>query len=362
MPELPSDPLNREPDLQRLVQSFITSADDGYDRNHCLNPSIDAKTHRVTVDGAVQTSLSLSIENLQSDYDQHSVVCALQCAGNRRHTMRTSIKEVNGLDWFDGAVMNCKWTGPRLCDVLNRAGVALNEGHVAFACYAAECQEDTWYGASIPLARAMEKDMDVILALQMNDEPLTVRHGFPVRVITPGIAGARAVKWLDRITVQKEESKNHYMMYDYKILPEEAVDAEAAKKFWDRVPPVQDMPVNSVIGGPKSGSMVERNSDGTIDMRGYALPGGADGPVTKVEVSGDEGQSWQEASLVHSKGESKWSWKLWEAKLKMEAGANRSILSRATDAGGNTQPKQSKWNLRGVCYNGYGDSTDLTIK
>ncbi|KAK5166603.1 uncharacterized protein LTR77_008146 [Saxophila tyrrhenica] len=361
MPELPDNPLNREPEIQQLVQSFLTAKDDGYDRNHCLHPQLNADTHRVTLDGAVDKPIEFTMDNLRNDFEQHSVVCALQCAGNRRHTMRTKIKEVSGVDWFDGAVMNCKWTGPRLSDVLHRAGVTIDDGHVAFSCYATPCQDDTWYGSSISLDRAMRKDMDVILALEMNDEPLTVGRGYPVRVITPGIAGARAVKWLDRITVQKEECKNHYMVYDYKILPEEVTDAEKAKDYWEVVPPVQDMPVNSAIGVPKGGGTAKRNADGTVTVKGYALPGGADGPVTKVEVSGNDGRSWQEAKLLDCEGETKWSWKLWEARIPMEPGFDKAIYSKATDAAGNTQPAKSRWNFRGVCYNGYGDCTELTV-
>lgn len=125
MPELAEAPLNREPKIQDLVKSFITH-EDAYDRNHSLFPNIDGSKHYVRIDGCVNHPLELSMSELKNDFEQHSVVCALQCAGNRRHTMRTKIKEVQGLDWFDGAVMNCKWTGPRLKDVLNRAEISLN--------------------------------------------------------------------------------------------------------------------------------------------------------------------------------------------------------------------------------------------
>ena len=365
MPELPEAPLNREPELQDLVSSFITTQD-GYDRNHCVHPQIDGEKHCVRVDGAVDKQLELSMSDLRDSFEQHTVVCALQCAGNRRHTMRTLIKEVQGIDWFDAAVMNCKWRGPRLKDVLERAGIILEDkdrqdAHVAFACYAAPCQEDTWYGASVPLSRALRDDADIILALEMNDEPLTIAHGFPVRVITPGIAGARAVKWLDRITVQNRESDNFYMQHDYKVLPEEATDAESAEKFWHTTPPVTEMPVNSVIAVPSTGSTVKRDNDGLLNVKGYALPSGDNGPVVKVEISVDNGATWTEATLISHPGEGKWSWKLWKANVKIEAGNDRSICSRATDNAGNTQPKASTWNLRGVCYNGYGEARDLIV-
>lgn len=117
IPDLNFEPINREPSLAELVSSFITKKN-GYDRNHGGIPHIDGDEHIVHVDGAVKNKMKLSIHQLRDDFEQHTVVCALQCAGNRRHTMRTEIKEVEGIDWFDGAVMNCKWRGPRLRDVL----------------------------------------------------------------------------------------------------------------------------------------------------------------------------------------------------------------------------------------------------
>ena len=365
MPELPEEPLNREPALHALISSFLTPVEEGYDRNHGIQPDLDASTYRIKVNGEVSKQLSLSISDLEHNFPQHDVVCALQCAGNRRHTMRVKLKGVQGIEWYDGAVMNCKWTGARLKDVLNHAGISLSEqdkhsAHVAFSCSTQPCQEDTWYGASIPLSRALRDDADVILALKMNGQVLTKKHGYPARIIAPGITGARSVKWVDEITVQREESRNHYMQYDYKVLPPKATDSEKASEHWGTTPPVQEMPVNSTIAIPAEGTSVERDADGCITVAGYATPSGDDGPVTKVEVSGDGGKTWTEAELIKHKEEGKWSWKLWQCKLKVGAG-KRTIYSRATDAAGNTQPERSQWNLRGVCYNGYGEAADVTV-
>ena len=149
--------------------SFLTHQD-GYDRNHGAIPHIDATKHLVRVNGAVKNELKLSVEQLKTEFKQYDVTCALQCAGNRRHTMRTLLKEVDGIDWGDGAVMNCRWTGPKLRDVLQKAQVTTSESeryHVAFACFQTECQKDSWYGGSIQLDRAMREDGDVILALEV---------------------------------------------------------------------------------------------------------------------------------------------------------------------------------------------------
>lgn len=372
MPALATPPLNREPELASLTTSFLTDVSlRPYDRNHCPIPTnLDASVHRVRVDGLVDNPLNLSISDLCHEFPQHDVTCLLQCAGNRRHTMRTLLKEVDGVDWGSAALMNCRWRGPRLRDVLLRAAPALlddddddderNELHVAFACNAVPCEDDSWYGASIDMGRALRQDADVILALEMNGAPLTPEHGFPVRVIVPGVAGARAVKWLDRITVQRKMSSNHYMQFDYKILPEEADDAERARAFWQQVPPVSDMPVNSDITSPRDGGTVDVDEEGFIAVEGYASPKGEDGPVTRVEVSVDK-QTWVDAELLTHPMESKWTWKLWKAKIQVESGERSCFYSRATDAGGNSQPQRSQWNLRGVCYNGYGEVRNVKV-
>ncbi|KAI7233712.1 sulfite oxidase-like protein [Hortaea werneckii] len=351
MPDLPEKPLNREPSVQELTSTFLTPTDSAYDRNHGVLAHLDADTHHVRVDGAVDNILELSLANLTSDFPQYDV-----------------IQEVQSVDWQDAAIMNCQWRGPRLKDVPSRAGIALPPqeratAHVAFACYTAPCEDEAWYGASIPLTRALRDDADVLLATEMNGSPLTPNHGFPVRVVTPGIAGARAVKWLDRITVQKRESESFYMQHDYKVLPPEVRDSQQAEGYWGITPAVQEMPVNSSIAVPVEGGTVERGRDGCIAVAGYAVPSGDDGPITRVEVSADGGQSWTAAELILHPEAGKWSWQLWKARLPVPEGVEKTTLySRATDQAGNTQPKVSQWNLRGVCYNGYGEAADVRIK
>ncbi|KAE8384296.1 Oxidoreductase, molybdopterin-binding domain-containing protein [Aspergillus alliaceus] len=358
------NPLNREPPVQTLVSSFFTPENISYDRNHGPIPHLAADTHTVQIDGQVPNPLSLSVHQLQTDFPQHEVNCALECAGNRRHTMRTLLKEVEGIDWGDAAVMNCTWKGPRLRDVLHRAGLTQDscQGlYVAFSCYAVQCQEDDWFGSSVEVERCLDEDMDVILALEMNGSPLTPNHGYPVRVVLPGVAGARWVKWLDRITVQDTESSNFYQRHDYKVLPPEAVDSASAEPFWDRTPAMCDMPINSVVGVPGDGDTVHLSGSGTLEVKGYAVPHGADGPVTRVQVSVDGGQAWMDAEIEGSSVERKWCWVLWRVRVRVERGAGKEVLSRAFDRGGNVQQEHSQWNLRGVGYNGYGRARDLTI-
>lgn len=400
-------PLNREPPVEQLVSSFITK-DGGFDRNHGPIPHIDPSTHTLNITDATSSpthqplSLSLTPHDLRTRFPQHTLLAALQCAGNRRHTMRTQLREVKGVDWLDGAAMCCIWRGPLLRDVLLAAGVrparspclslervdSVVDGrggdadrrggdeadayaglHVHFESHATACQEAGHYAASIPLSRAMGVADEVVLAVEMNGRALTAAHGAPVRVVVPGCAGARCVKWLDTITVHPHESPNHYQRRDYKLLPPTCLDGAAAEKWWALLPPLMDMPVNSVIGIPASASRVTASStDGTIEVAGYALPGGRNGPVRWVEVSGDEGRTWTDAEIlgppkdVEEMGLSlKWAWSLWRARVRVEKGSGRKVWSRATD-GRDRQPRYPEWNWRGLAYNGYGEVSGLVVE
>lgn len=377
------EPLNREPDIKTLLSSFLTPVQaQPYDRNHGGIPQLDGETHTLTIDGAVPEPVTFHIHDLVERFQQRTIIAALQCAGNRRHTMRTEMKEVSGIDWGDAAVMNCAWKGVLLRDVIDAVGLDFEKdkvgwedrrdaAHVQFACYQTETQEDTWYGGSITLQRAMDPEAQVLLATEMNGEPLTPAHGFPLRVVVPGVAGARSVKWLDRITIAAVESTNFYQKHDYKVLPPEATDAESAEKFWHRTPALTEMPINSIIGYPLSGDTLTTDGNGCIEVAGYALPSGNGGPVAKVEVSADEGSTWAEAELDWGGWENKtagdnttlkWSWALWRAKLPVVVGSSIKIWSRASDTGGNVQPREGQWTLRGVCYNAYGEAKDLNIR
>ncbi|EEH46630.2 uncharacterized protein PADG_02728 [Paracoccidioides brasiliensis Pb18] len=425
---VPERPLNREAPLSELVSKFLTPTPDAYNRNHSAIPELDPGTHTVSITGDVANPLRLSVDQLRHEFPQHEVLSALQCAGNRRHTMRTKLKEVVGLDWMDGAVMNCTWSGPRLRDVLIKAGVrgysndtemvkdqdrkenketaneksnttanrqqnsknnSRNDGarattgeaeqaemHVHFNCSMLPCEDDSYYGASIELWRAMELDREVIIALDMNGKPLLPEYGYPVRIVVPGVAGARWVKWLDTISVHPHESPSFYQQHDYKILPPEALTWEIAEQYWSKVPSMQSMPINSVVAVPNDDETVTLPASGKIEVKGFAVPEGAEGPVTRVEVSADGGETWVDAELDYGENgdgngdnndmkmkcqTSKWSWVLWRAEVEVTRGGNKTIYSRATDAGGNTQQEMSPWNLRGVGYNGYGASWNVSV-
>lgn len=219
----------------------------------------------------------------------------------------------------------------------------------------------THYAASIPLAKVMDPRGDVILAYEMNGQPLSRDHGYPVRVICPGIVGARNVKWLSRIIVSNSESDSHWQQNDYKGF--------SPSTDWDTVdftksPAIQNMPVTSAICQPQFDEQIQRNPNGTITVKGYAWSGGGN-KIIRVDVTADGGKSWHVATLKHDSRDNidnsnlngrNWAWALWSADIPLADGTKTvEVWSKAVDSNYNVQPEtfENTWNLRGVLSNAY---------
>jgi sulfite oxidase len=318
-------------------------------------PNIDEKTYELEIENeSNKKSIVLNIDKLKK-YPKHTITAAIMCGGNRRSEMN-KVKQVRGLDWGMAAVGNAEWSGVRLADVLRDMGVKSDEvSHVQFEGLDTD-PTSTPYGASIPLSKAMDPRGDVILAYEMNGKPLSRDHGYPVRVIVPGVVGARNVKWLGRITVSKNESDSHWQQNDYKGFSP-SVD-------WDTVdfsksPAIQNMPVTSAICTPKANEKVP-SKDGAVEVKGYAFSGGGN-RIIRVDITVDGGKTWQVADLEQedlAKAPSgrHWGWSLWSAKVPVAKGTkSMEIWTKAVDSNYNCQPEsvENIWTLRGVLSNAY---------
>jgi len=346
-----TEPFNAEPPAAALVEFEQTPEDLVYCRNHgpvCEYPE-ESYFLSVRLESGNTPLLRISVPELRSQFPKAEVVAVLQCAGNRRKEMG-AIKPVNGVAWADGVVANCKWGGVRLCDLFKRTGVRVSDyAHVCFSSYATLCQDDTYYGASISMKKAMSLEDDVLLAYEMNDETLSADHGGPLRVVVPGYLGARWVKWVDTIVLSPAESPNYYQQRDYKILPPEVDSKAKALPLWPKYPCMTALPLNSVVA---SVTPMPSSNLFCIHVKGYALPGSlSSGNVSAVEVSVDDGTSWVPAKITYQDG--KWSWTLWEVSVD---GAPRTgtVYSRARDEVGGVQQRECNWNLRGVAFNAWG--------
>ncbi|KIY68838.1 molybdopterin binding oxidoreductase [Cylindrobasidium torrendii FP15055 ss-10] len=340
------EPFNAEPPVSSLVEFNITPEELVFCRNHGPVRIFDEDSYTFQIHNGEQ-STTLTLGNLKA-LPRTNIVAALQCAGNRRNEMG-KIKPVNGVGWNDGVVANCRWTGARLRDVLAHVGVSstsTNSQHVCFASYATLCQDDHYYGSSIPLNKAFSLTDDVLLAYEMNGEPLPSERGGPLRVVVPGVLGARWVKWLDTIIISSAESPNFYQQRDYKVLPPTVENKQAAIPLWSKYPAMTALPLNSVVA-----TAIHDDKDGSLYVKGYATP--SDFNVAGVDVSVDDGETWAPAKITYQEG--RWSWALWEANLNVHGSMeHRVVYSRARDTQGNLQKRVCDWNMRGVAYSAWG--------
>lgn len=356
-------PFNGESPPAILTDNYITPSAIFFKRNHLPVPRVDPKTYRLKIEGLPGGTVSLSLNDLKSNFPKHTVMATLQCAGNRRSEMN-KVKQVKGLNWGIGAISNATWSGAYLRDVLYHYGfgpeVAAKARHVQFEGLDVDVTA-TAYGASIPINKAISKEGDVLLAYEMNGEELPADHGFPVRVIVPGVVGARNVKWLGKIIISEEESQSHWQQNDYKGF--------SPNTDWDTVdfksaPAIQELPVQSAITNLADGSSVDRDME-DVTVKGYAWSGGGR-EVVRVDVSLDGGKTWHVAKLQNGENEETsapspppgqaWAWKLWEISIPIPDGAQElEVVCKAVDNSYNTQPDSmaSIWNLRGVLCNAW---------
>jgi len=375
-------PFNAETPPALLGDAFRTPAALFYVRNHLPVPVIEEEEHVLTVEGAgVARPLRLTVSDLRTRFRQVEVEAVLQCGGNRRREM-ARVRKVHGLDWDRAAIGNAVWRGPLLRDVLRAAGLPGDEAdpiaaaggdggpgsgaavpagslHVQMEGSDTDESGDP-YGASIPAWRALSREQDVVLALDMNGQPLSRDHGFPVRAVVPGVVASRSVKWLRRVVVSDEESRSFWQRKDYKALGPAtdwaAPDVEAAPSVYETA--VQAAVLSPLPECGDDAVDVPADEDAEVTVSGYAWSGGGRG-VLRVDVSADGGETWQEADLRDDSGQREgrhWAWTLWEAEVPPPGpGQRREVVVRAVDTSLNVQPERGgpQWSARGLFSNAW---------
>jgi DMSO/TMAO reductase YedYZ molybdopterin-dependent catalytic subunit/glyoxylase-like metal-dependent hydrolase (beta-lactamase superfamily II) len=337
-------PLNAETLPELLCDSEITANPLFFVRNHGPIPEVDPGAYLLTVRGLVADRLSLTLEDLRERFERVTLDATLTCAGNRRDGLAAIAPIPGQVPWGPGATGNARWGGVRLRDVLGAAGVEGSAAHVAFtgldAC--AEEGEVIPFGGSIPLAKALAPE--VLLADEMNGEPLPPAHGYPLRVVVPGYIGARSVKWLATIAVQSRPSSNYFQARTYRLYPSRVRSETTPEHGF----PLGETPVNSVVCRPAEGAIV---AGPRVLARGYAITGGTR-EIERVEVSLDRGATFATARLLGRGGAG--AWRLWEAELELGPGPCE-LAVRAWDSAASTQPESAEgiWNLKGYINNAW---------
>lgn len=320
-----------------FANSWLTPVPHFYVRNHMFEPTkLSAARWELSIGGEVEKPLTLTLTDL-ARAEQHSVINTMECAGNGRGFQNP---KVPGIQWQRGAVGNARFTGPRLADVLRRAGVKATGKHVMFRGLDEVPGNVPPFIRSIPIEKAL--DSDTLIATHMNGVALTQHHGFPARALVPGWVGAASCKWLTEIKVLDKEFEGNFMKPGYRY-PNHPV-APGGTVSPDDTHPLTGLAVKSFIGGPADGSKLKA---GSVHIYGVAWAGEAD--IVKVEISTDAGQTWIMAVL--GKERAHYAWRLWSYPWKPSKTDHYTILSRATDSQGRVQPDVADWNPSGYLYN-----------
>lgn len=354
-----------------MIASYLTPNHEFYVRNHAPVPELNAEDHEIEFCKSDGTELiTASLSTLLEVFPPSTVTSIMQCSGNRAAD-NIAVNEGSGFEDTPfarigvGMLGNAQWTGPKLSDILSALYPGVTAEGDDFAGLHVQFEGADGYGTSTPLSVIMAPENDCILATAMNGVPLPADHGFPVRALLPGIAGARNVKWLTKISVTKDESPKPWQSTFYKEGP------IGGKRS------IQHLPLNSVVLSIEPVGAVE---DGMITVRGVAFSGEGHG-IAKVEVSVDNGTSWETAVVDRTevlKDDSSRShgWVRWSLDTKISAvvipesettvsndgdGAKSTaptakkvarVMVRAVDGKGGQQPRIGELN-GGYVYNGY---------
>lgn len=335
-------PLNAEAYLPDLMGGSVTPLDHFFIRTNGDIPRLDAEGHRLTIKSMVGKSTVFSLAELTRRFETQEVPATLTCAGNRRGEF-AAIKKTSGLQWGAGAIGHAVWQGIALRDVLSAFGVPEGAKHVWFDALDTIVHKDGskgMFGGSLPIERVMREECKAILATHMNGLPLTAEHGYPLRVVAPGVIGARSVKWLETITFADRPSPNPFVDQSYKLVQSDNA-AEASK-----ADPIYQYTVNSAICLPDVAE--KKLPAGKTRIVGYALPSGAPGArVRDVYLEVDGGKPIVVKLLNEPKP---FGWVLWSTFVDLAPGKHR-LSVRAMDDQGNKQPEAAQWNYRGYQYN-----------
>ncbi len=350
MLEVNHEPADLETPLEQLNDAWLTRNEWFFVRSHMGTPRtpINLSTWRLGVWGTVGTSLQLSLSDLRRDFDQSSVTCVLQCAGNGRALYAP---KVPGAQWRYGACGNAKWSGVRLGDVLKRANIAGDSKFLVTRGHDEPVVAQTPpFARGFPLDKAM--DANTILAYEMNGQPLSVLHGAPLRLIVPGWAGDHWMKWLRSIEVRNvgtEDDAGFWTASAYRYPNNPGAPGVAVPL--DQTHRLTALNVKSVITKPLDGAQIgwspgsPHPSSLPLTVEGVAFSGV---PIIKtVEVSID-GAPWSPAQLGSE--QSPYAWRRWSYAATLDIGPH-TIAARATDETGAVQPETAAWNPSGYINN-----------
>ncbi len=333
-------PVNAETPAE-LLDDAVTPTSRHFIRNNGIPPeNVDPESWTLTIDGFVDNKLELSIADLREQFEVVTLQLTLECGGNGRSAFDPP---ASGNQWTYGAVACSEWTGVRLKDVLEKAGVQSN------VVYTAHYGADGHLSGNpdkLPISRGLPIDKamtdNILIAFEMNGEALHPMNGAPLRLVVPGWPASTAQKWLTRIELRDQVhdgpkmTGTSYRVPAYPVAPGQDVPEE------DFVI-IERMPVKSLITFPANGADIGMETE----VRGHAWSG--DRSISRLDISIDFGTTWQEVELDDPVNDG--AWQNWRGKVTFPQAGYYEVWARATDSDGDMQPFAIAWNPKGYLNN-----------
>ena len=308
--------------------------------------AVDLKSWRLRIEGNVSSPQAFSMGDLLRKFRAETIAAVNQCSGNSRSRLQP---RVPGGQWGNGAMGNARWTGVKLLDLLNAAG--MKSGSLQVQLQGLEQGEGPEGMGSRSFMKSLDLDNPVIdecvVAYAMNGEPLPMLNGFPVRLVVPGYFATYWMKCLTWIRVLDKADENFWMKTAYRIpdTPRGTTTPEAMKAGGVKTLPIGRMPVRSFLISPNGSGKIPAGMG--VNLRGTAFSGY--GRVTKVEISDDDLKTWKTAQLGEDFGA--YSFRTWDLAWTPKTAGKFSIAVRATDEKGNVQADEPVWNSGGYLWN-----------
>jgi DMSO/TMAO reductase YedYZ molybdopterin-dependent catalytic subunit len=333
---------------RRYFESTFTPNDAFFVRWHLqtIPNAVDLKQWRLQVEGNVERPLTLSFPDLTTRFKSVSVAAVDQCSGNSRSRLQP---RVPGGQWGNGAMGNAIWTGVKLREILDAAGVKPGSVQVQFEGL------DRGLGPKGYGSNRFMKSLDLtnpvlgecVVAFAMNDEPLPMLNGFPARLVVPGYFATYWLKSLSFIRVLDAPDDNFWMKSAYRVpdTPRGNTTPEEMKLGNVATVPIARMPVRSFLISPDGAAKIPAGFP--LRLRGIAFSGY--GGIRKVDVSTDDGAHWSDARLGTDAGE--YSFRTWSFEWTPKTSGRYPVAVRATDAKGNMQSDEVVWNPGGYLWN-----------
>ncbi|TCH97024.1 molybdopterin containing oxidoreductase [Roseococcus sp. SYP-B2431] len=338
-------PLVAETPEHRLDEP-VTSFRNFFIRNNgqMPEPVAEPDAWELTIDGEVNTPLKLRLGDLRARFANVTMQLQMECGGNGRASYAP---QTRGNQWGNGAISNAEWTGVRLRDLLNAAGLkpgAAYTGHFGADPHLSGATDRQAINRGMRIAKAM--DEDTMLAFRMNGEPIPHIHGAPLRLITPGWPGSFSQKWLTRIWIRDKVHDGAGMggtSYRVPVRPIVPGSNDNGASFAE----IESMPVRAILSSHAHGARLPAGTR-SLDLRGAAWAG--DLTAKAVHASVDFGATWVEMQV--SAPANRHAWQRWQGRVTLPSDGYFEVWYRATDSEGRMQPHAAaNWNPQGYSAN-----------